>query len=183
MSEPLAYFLTWHTYGTWLQGEDQGSVDREHAAYGEGFAPASPAGRAVARDRMVQSPVTLDETARTAVQDAVIEVCCHRDWRLLVLHVRSTHVHCVVHADIPVDKIMADFKAYATRRLRREGCFGKADKVWAVHGSTRYLWQEDQAHAAVAYTVDRQGTALAPLPYQHPDTGKPSPENNQSPKR
>ncbi len=176
MSDPLAYFLTWHTYGTWLHGDDQGSVDREHAIYGEVFAPSSSARRAVARNRMQRPPVTLNEVARTAVQDAVVEVCRYRDWRLLALHVRSTHIHSVVHAGVPVDKILCDFKAYATRRLRRNDCFEKTGKVWALHGSTRYLWQEEQVLAAVAYTVDRQGTALLPLPYRHPETGNQSPE-------
>ncbi|MCA9109357.1 MAG: hypothetical protein KDA52_05390 [Planctomycetaceae bacterium] len=27
MSEPLAFFLTWTTYGTWLPGDERGWVD------------------------------------------------------------------------------------------------------------------------------------------------------------
>ncbi len=30
MDLPLAYFITFHCYGTWLQGDAPGSVDRSH---------------------------------------------------------------------------------------------------------------------------------------------------------
>lgn len=32
--EPVAYFITFTTYGTWLQGRDPGWVDRQHNQYG-----------------------------------------------------------------------------------------------------------------------------------------------------
>jgi hypothetical protein len=28
MADPLAYFLTWTTYGTWLPGDERGWVER-----------------------------------------------------------------------------------------------------------------------------------------------------------
>ena len=44
MREPLAYLLTWTCYGTWLHGDDRGSVDRTHCMPGEAYLPAN-AGR------------------------------------------------------------------------------------------------------------------------------------------
>ena len=133
MNEPLAYFLTWHTYGSWLHGHEQGSVDDEHAVFGEPFA-RSDSERA--QRRMRQQPVALAEAARVAAQEAVVEVCRFRGWRLLALHIRTTHVHVVVHAVAPVEKVLVDFKDYATRRLHEEGCYRKDAKIWVVHGST-----------------------------------------------
>src|SRR2546421_11369035 len=34
MSRPLAYHITWGTYGTRLHGDGRGTVDREHNEYG-----------------------------------------------------------------------------------------------------------------------------------------------------
>jgi hypothetical protein len=42
MSEPLAYFITFTTYGAWLHGRKPGSVDRDHNAPGTPFLPADP---------------------------------------------------------------------------------------------------------------------------------------------
>jgi hypothetical protein len=36
---PLAYFFTFRAYGTWLHGDERGSVDRFHNQYGTPFRP------------------------------------------------------------------------------------------------------------------------------------------------
>jgi hypothetical protein len=35
----LAYFITFHTYGTWLHGTERGSVDRAHNTLGTPLLP------------------------------------------------------------------------------------------------------------------------------------------------
>jgi hypothetical protein len=56
---------------------------------------------------------------------------------------------------------MSDFKAYASRRLK-ERLGEPADcKRWTQHGSTRYLWTQEQVEAKVDYVVNGQGEPLA----------------------
>jgi hypothetical protein len=31
---PIGYLITFRSYGTWLHGDERGSVDRNHRAYG-----------------------------------------------------------------------------------------------------------------------------------------------------
>ena len=50
---------------------------------------------------MDQAAYSLDETRRNTVLAAIQEVCAHRGWRLLAAHVRTTHVHTVVEAEVP----------------------------------------------------------------------------------
>ena len=164
MSEPLAYFVTWHTYGTWLHGRAPGSVDDSHNIYGTPFVPVDSDRLALSIGRMASEFVTLDEPHRQAVQAAIVEVCQHRGWRLLALHVRTTHIHAVVAASAKPEQVMNDFKAYATRRLRRDQLVGCSARIWATHGSTRYVWNEEQLAEKVAYVVDGQGAALMPAP-------------------
>jgi REP element-mobilizing transposase RayT len=164
MSDPLAYFLTWHTYGTWLPGHVQGSVDEEHCEVGSPFAPPELERVARSSAALVHAPVTLDKPRRAAVQAAVVEVCAYRGWTLLALHVRTTHVHAVVAAPATPEKVRNDFKAYATRRLRREKLATTELRVWSGHGSTRYIWKDEQLTEVIDYVVNRQGTALEPLP-------------------
>lgn len=55
---------------------------------------------------------------------------------------------------------MSDFKAYASRRLK-ERLQEVADcKRWAQHGSTRYLWTEEEVAAAVEYVLNGQGEPM-----------------------
>jgi REP element-mobilizing transposase RayT len=164
MSEPVAYFLTWHTYGTWLPGDSQGSVDEEHCQYGTAFVAHDPTRVARNAADLVHSPISLNAARRMAVQAAIIEVCAYRQWKLLALHVRTTHIHAVVAATATPEKVLNDFKAYATRRLRREKLVEANLRLWATHGSTRYVWSDKQLAEVVEYVINRQGNLMEPLP-------------------
>jgi hypothetical protein len=45
MSMPIAYLLTWTRYGTWLHGDERGSVDAEHHTPGEPLLASSESQR------------------------------------------------------------------------------------------------------------------------------------------
>jgi hypothetical protein len=51
--------------------------------------------------------------------------------------VRSNHVHSVVEAEVPPERVMSDFKACASRRLNRMRLDESGRKRRARHGSTR----------------------------------------------
>ena len=86
---------------------------------------------------MDQPPYHLDQIRRDAVLQAIQEVCGHRGWTLLAAHVRSNHVHAVVETETRPERIMSDFKAYASRRLNWMKLDQPNRKRWARHGSTR----------------------------------------------
>lgn len=110
---------------------------------------------------MVQPPYSLDEAGRDAVLEAMQEVCLRRDWSLLIAHVRANHVHAVVNAEASPERVMNDFKAYASRRLNRLGVDEPNRKRWARHGSTRWLWKPEHVSAAVQYVVSEQGEPMS----------------------
>ena len=110
---------------------------------------------------MDQPPYYLDQIRRDAVLEAIQNVCRHRGWSLLAAHVRSSHVHTVVEAENEPERVMNDFKAYASRRLTRLGLDGPDRKRWARHGSTRWLWKAQHISAAMQYVVAEQGEAMA----------------------
>ena len=101
----------------------------------------------------------LDARCRLIVLEAIREVCLHRRWTLLAAHVRVRHVHAVVQADVKPEKLMNDFKAYASRRLSESG--DPSRKRWARHGSTVWLFDDQSARNAVRYVVESQGVPMA----------------------
>lgn len=161
MSDPLAYFLTFTTYGSWLHGRTPGSVDRDHNIPGTPFLPANPALEAARRASMRQEPYLLDEPRRGIVLHTLIEVSSHRKWKLWAAHVRSNHAHVVATARDKPEKVMNDLKAWASRRLR-EAFAESADRDrWTQHGSTRWLNDESSFLRAVKYVIDEQGEQMA----------------------
>ena len=47
--------------------------------------------------------------------------------------------------------------AYATRHLREAGLLRQDAKAWARHGSTPYLWTEEEVQRAIDYVINGQG--------------------------
>jgi REP element-mobilizing transposase RayT len=161
---PLAYLITFTCYGTWLHGEEAGSVDRDHNIPGTPFLETDTERAAFERSRMKQPPYELDVRRRRIVLQTLLEVCQHRGWYLFAAHVRTKHVHAVVQAAIEPEEVMNDWKAYASRNLNRAGVDTPQRKRWTRHGSTRYLWDEEAIERAVHYVLYEQGELMEVYP-------------------
>jgi len=110
---------------------------------------------------MVGPAVTLNARARSIVGAAIQEVCDHRGWELLAINARTNHVHIVVVASShAAERVMGDFKAYATRALRAEGVMPAGQPVWAGHGSTVHCFTEAEVSGVIEYTIHGQGEDL-----------------------
>ena len=109
------------------------------------------------RSELKHTPVKLKNAQRIAVEEAIREICEHRSYVLRAVNVRTNHVHSVVTAPCKPEHLMDSFKAYATRRLRESGLFSRDIKPWARHGSTPYLWTEEEVERAIDYVINGQG--------------------------
>ncbi|HPF38134.1 MAG TPA: transposase [Phycisphaerae bacterium] len=104
------------------------------------------------------APTVLDDRSRFIVRKTILDACSYRKWLLHEINVRSNHVHIVVSADAAPERVMNDFKAYATRRLREADAVPPDCRLWSRHGSTRYLWDERAVARACAYVRDGQSS-------------------------
>ena len=156
MAGPLGYLLTWTTYGTWLPGDDRGSISHASNRPGDGRAPSDPRLRdAVLRD-MRDVPLILSPPMRDVVTTTIRAHSEVRAWPLLAVNVRSNHAHAVVSAHAKPVVVLTQFKSWCTRRLREAGLVEPGRTVWTRHGSTRYLWDDRALHDACAYVRDWQ---------------------------
>jgi REP element-mobilizing transposase RayT len=157
---PLAYFISIRCYGTWLHGDERGSVDRQHNIYGTPFLSRDEQ-REYEEFRLLKiPPVELDPARRTVVERAIREVCEYRNWLLRAINVRTNHVHTVVSADRRPEPVMTTFKTYATRRMIEAGIWQAGKKPWSRHGSTRWLWNLRSVDRACDYVINCQGEEL-----------------------
>ena len=56
---------------------------------------------------------------------------------------------------------MNEFKSYASRELNRLTRDVPERKRWARHGSTRWLWKDEDVRQALRYVIDEQGEPMA----------------------
>lgn len=159
-STPVGYLITFRCYGTWLHGDERGSVDRHHRVYGNPGLPAAELRRQHDRDLLKQSPVTLNSRQRPIVESAIRETCAIRRWQLWTINVRTNHVHAVVTANKKPDAVMSALKANATRAMREAGVWTSELSPWEFRGSKKYLWNEKQLADAIGYVESGQGEPL-----------------------
>jgi REP element-mobilizing transposase RayT len=151
---PQAYLITFRCYGTWLHGDERGSYRRSSQAIKRVVhIPPRPRLQQAERNQLAHDPVRLNKPQRTVVEQAVRDVSLHRRYLLYAVNVRSNHAHTVVSAMINPEPILAAFKSYSTRALRQSGLLGADVKPWARHGSTIYLWKEEDVQRAIEYVI------------------------------
>lgn len=155
---PVAYLITFRTYGTWLHGDARNSVDlRGQNVYRS--RPVFPNARLEQkmRDNMTADKFLLNTSQRTVVEGAIREVCEHRHYSLSAINVRTNHVHSVVSGRTRPELMATAFKAYATRALKMRELIGPDTRVWSRGESTKYLWRDTSVERAIDYVLNGQG--------------------------
>lgn len=159
---PLAYLLTFRTFGTWLHGDQRGSVGKhDHNVYGRPDRRASPE----LEDYMAWlagKQVILGDLQFDLVEKAIVEVCDERSYLLHAVNVRTNHVHAVVSAEMKPERIINTFKSYSTRSLRKNGL--SEDRNWSRGRSRKYLWKPAHVVRAIDYVLYSQDGERFELP-------------------
>jgi REP element-mobilizing transposase RayT len=162
MADPLGFFITWATYGTWLPGDGRGWVLSRR-----GWQLPDPVRELETVAKMTETACRLDLEQRRAVEGQIAETCLVCGWQLHAVNCRSNHLHVVVSADKNPKRIRSALKAWCTRRLKaleaaRLEAAGVSGPIrenwWAERGSQRFIDDEDSFEAAVLYVLDGQGS-------------------------
>ena len=140
---PLAIFFTFRCYGTWLHGDERGSIDRHHNVYRSPTIKPNPDWKGYVQKELNHQPVKLDARMRRSIEAAIRDTCLKRGWRLIALNVRTNHVHCVIAVGkYDPDRALAALKANGTRQMREDGCWPQKHSPWIEKGSKRRLWMK-----------------------------------------
>lgn len=171
-NDPLAYFITWTCYGTWLPGDDRGWTK-----WHKGDQIPQPLLADWCRDQMVEKPVLLNDQERNLVNETVARHCEIRAWHLYAVNCRTNHCHCVIAAGgHGGEQVRDQLKLWCTRKLKefhlkRKGASPPVAPVtpggnhptsdirrhwWTRKGSVRHLFDEQSLEAAIFYTLQAQ---------------------------
>jgi REP element-mobilizing transposase RayT len=159
---PVAYLISFRCYGTWLHGDERGSIDRFHNVYQSPYIEPNSGWKDYNASKLKSEPVRLSAAQRNVVEVAIREVCEYKQWFLHAISIRTNHGHTVVSIGEASSKTALNaLKAYATRHLRSTGLWPHSYSPWADKGSRCRIWNEESLHRAIDYVVNGQG---GPLP-------------------
>lgn len=135
------WHLTCTTYGTWLPGDERGSVTRVREGPEPRFehdeprtpyiGPASGLERS-ATEQLKRPPIFLNRGQAEAVANQFRETARHRGWTILACAVMCNHFHLLVGVpgDPDPDYLLGSFKAWASRRLNSKWGKPTSDTWW-----------------------------------------------------
>jgi REP element-mobilizing transposase RayT len=156
--DPLAYFLTWTCYGTWMPGDERGWTK-----WRKGEKISRPRLADWCREHMVEEPVTLDESQRALVEQTIARHCEIRGWHLHATNCRTNHCHTVVTAKgYAGEQVRDQLKSWCTRHLKADERSKRLSpnqlrtNWWTSKGSVRYLFDDESLEAAILYTLEAQ---------------------------
>jgi REP element-mobilizing transposase RayT len=151
MDDPIAYFLTWSTYGTWLPGDSRGWVEYRH-----GWMLPDPILELESRALMTEDACTLSPAQRAAVEKQIAETCQFRGWTLHAVNCRTNHIHVVLSAPkTKPKKIRSSLKAWATRCLKKQFDPSR-ENWWAERGSIRFIFSDESFERVMFYVQEGQ---------------------------
>jgi REP element-mobilizing transposase RayT len=154
--EPLALFITWTVYGTWLQGDIRG-----WRRYRGGHEPPQPRLAQWRRERLLHPVVLLSPHHRQVVANEIEQHCRRRGWHIWKANPRTNHVHVVVTArGFSGAKVRDQLKANCTRGLRQADPQFIDRPVWSRGGDWQCVNSEDDLEAVILYAGDAQDGAI-----------------------
>ena len=155
MPRPLAYLITWTTYGTWLPGDERGWVERGIVGIQAGDVEREEQAQYV----LTEEPVYLDLEQRRIVEQVIEEHCRYRGWTLRAVNARTNHVHVLITAEVAPERVMQELKSWATRRLKANAQareLAERHRWWTPHGSTKWINNEGYLGNALRYVTEGQ---------------------------
>jgi REP element-mobilizing transposase RayT len=154
--EPVAYFITFSTYGTRLHGDSRGSVFENKGVK-----------KIIGQDQQLHNykssimkypQVNFEKPQRKIVLETISKHCQIKNWHLFAVHIRRDHVHVLLKSDLQPEKVLNEIKAWSTRKLREAG--SDLEKVWTRHGSTQYIFTFEKLKEKVKYIILEQGKMM-----------------------
>jgi REP element-mobilizing transposase RayT len=143
MVKTIGYMITWTTYGTWLQGREQGFV-KDGTVRG-----ANPALMKSNIRNLKDDAVKLNREQRTIAEKAIVEASKRFRQKILAIAVYSNHIHIVCeYVDVPINVLAGYYKNAGRVALKKCGVEGR---VWTKRYDKQFCFDEKSLNKRIAY--------------------------------
>jgi len=177
---PLAYHITFGTYGTRLHGDPRGTVDRKANKPGDPIIGAEPDWERMERSTLRFPSVLLDAGSRSFIDSVVPSLCDRGGWELHVCAAKPDHVHVLLTTSREAKPVRRWLKTWLSQalnerlnseppaegadrdhrsRLGNEGGEDRNRPWWSKGGSIKWVWDENYFDNVYSYIARQRITA------------------------
>jgi REP element-mobilizing transposase RayT len=160
-NQPLAYHITFGTYGTRLHGDPRGTVDRSRNKHGDPIIGRNVDWHNLEAGNLVGGPVVFDQDIRGRIEQAVGRVCDRGGWVCHAAACQTNHVHVLITSGDDSKLIRRLLKRWLSEYLNSEAGAG-ADvpkRWWTKGGSIKWVWDEAYFQNVCRY-IERQQASV-----------------------
>jgi len=148
MAKTIGYFVTWTTYGAWLQGDKRGYV-KKGKVLGENKSLYN-----INKMMETSESVRLRKKERKIISQAISKRAKELGQAVLSIAVCSNHVHILLgYNGKPIEDCIRQYKTASYYTLKENGFNGK---LWTRGYDVRFCFDEKHLNAVIEY-VKRHG--------------------------
>jgi REP element-mobilizing transposase RayT len=162
-ARPIAYHITFGTYGTRLHGDERGTVDRAMNEPGDPVIGADPAWWERERKKLKFEPVVLAAEEMRFAESVMPVVCERGGWAYHTGAAGPDHIHVLLSADAEGDAVRKWFKRWLGEALSARWKRPDGATWWAECGSVKWVWTSAYYRAVFRY-VDGQRASGPAVP-------------------
>ncbi|HUQ69889.1 MAG TPA: hypothetical protein VM165_10220 [Planctomycetaceae bacterium] len=155
---PIAYHITFGTYGCRLHGDPRGTVDRQHNQYLEPILSEDRQRELENQERLRFPPITLTAEQRIFIENVTPQICVRGGWTLHAVAAGPDHVHVCLTGDAEGKRIRNWFKRWLGEALSEKWPLLPEQTWWAEDGSVKWIFDEANFKNVVSYITKQRTT-------------------------
>ena len=154
-AEPIAYHITFGTYGTRLHGDPRGTVDRSHNRPGQALVGFDAIRWEREYENLKFDPIVLTPEEMSQAENVIPEICVRGGWRHHVSAARSNHVHVLLTGTADGNAIRKWLNRWLGEAMCAKWSLPTGASWWAESGSVRWIWTDEYFRCSLDY-IERQ---------------------------
>jgi REP element-mobilizing transposase RayT len=158
-NRPLAYHITWGTYGTRLHGDGRGTVWRAQNEFEAPIVGRHDHWERLERTLLRFPPVVLTLEQRRSIEDFFLPLCERGGWHPIAIAAAPDHVHCMVRATQLGREVRRWMKTFVSQCLGKRWPLAKGQSYWAECGSVKWVWTRPYFDRVFKYVNDQRATS------------------------
>jgi REP element-mobilizing transposase RayT len=155
---PLAYHITFGTYGTRLHGSDRPTVDRSQNKFGDPIIGRDAEWEMVEKSLLKFPPRILTLEQRLFVEATIPSICMRGGWEYVTTAAAKDHVHNIIRANVEGLDVRKWLKRWISQAMNERWPLLPGQVWWAECGSVKWIWEEDYFGRAEKYVSDQRTT-------------------------
>lgn len=153
---PIAYHITFGTYGTRLHGDERGTIDIKRNKPGDPIIGQNEHWQQYENQILNHKPVTFNEEQRHFIQKSLPQICERGEWTHHCSACQDNHIHIMLSTSSDEKMVRKWLKRWLGELLSNKHPLPSQQSWWAEGGSIKWIWDDFYLDAVYQYVIKQR---------------------------